>query len=78
MIQVIEREEDDKLVLYRGHNLFVLGTYEAEIWRMCNGENTINYIIQAVVDRHSVSKEKATVEITKFVNKLNDNKLISI
>jgi len=44
----MNRQEDDKLVLYGGHRLFVMGTYATEIWHMCDGEHTLEDMIEAV------------------------------
>jgi len=74
----MERLEDDKLVLYRGHSLFVMGAYEAEIWQMCDGMHTIDYLVDYVVDKYAVPRERATEEVITFINRLQEKKLISI
>ncbi len=75
-IRIMERKEDDKLVLYRGHRLFVMGPHAAEIWQMCNGEHTIDEMIRLVAGRYDVSKEKASDEIISFINRLVDMNLV--
>lgn len=74
--QVMEREENDKLVLYLGHALIVLGAYEAEIWQMLDGEHTIESIARMVVDKYNLPEERVIHEITVFLNQLFERNLI--
>ena len=76
--QVMEREEDDKLVLYSSHRLFVMGTYAAEIWRLCDGKHTIDDMAEVVVSKYNVPREKAVKEITDFLNQLAEKGLITL
>lgn len=76
--QVMEREEDDKLVLYSGHHLFVMGLYASETWRLCDGKHTIDDITEVVVSKYNVPREKAFKEITDFLNQLVEKKLITL
>lgn len=75
-VRIMNRQEDDKLVLYGGHRLFVMGTYATEIWHMCDGEHTLNDMIDAVVSKYNVPREKAASGITAFLNRLSETKLI--
>lgn len=75
---VMERQEDDKLVLYRGHQLIVLGSYSSEIWHLCDGNHMVKEIIEMAVDKYSVPQEKAQQEIIDFLNKLAEKKLVSL
>lgn len=72
---IMNRVEDDKLVLFRGHQFFVMEAYAAELWHMCDGTHTIEELIDFVVVKYGVSTERATIEITKFVNRLIEQKL---
>jgi len=78
VVQVMERVEDDKLVLYRGHSLFAMGVHEAEVWRMCDGMHTIDAMIDSTVNKYAVPREQAAEEIIKFVTRLHEKKLISV
>ncbi|WP_044664210.1 PqqD family protein [Syntrophaceticus schinkii] len=75
---VMERQEDDKLVLYRGHQLIVLGSYSSEIWHLCDGNHTVDEMIKMVVDKYSVPQEKAEQEISGFLSNLAEKKLVSL
>jgi hypothetical protein len=74
----MERQEDDKLVLYRGHQLIVLGSYSSEIWHLCDGNHTVKGIIEMVAEKYSVPQEKAQQEITGFLSNLAEKKLVSL
>lgn len=76
--QVMERIEDDKLVIYRGHSLYVLGAHEAEIWQMCDGVHTIDFMINYIVNKYAVPRKQASEEIIKFLTRLRERKLISV
>lgn len=78
IVKTMERKEDDKLVLYQGHNLFVLGAYEEEIWRLCDGEHTLDDMVETVVSKYPVDREKAFSEISAFLNKLAEKGLMSL
>ncbi|OPY48536.1 MAG: Coenzyme PQQ synthesis protein D [Methanosaeta sp. PtaU1.Bin112] len=78
LIKTMERKEDDKLVLYRGHSLFVMGAYEEEIWHLCDGEHSVNDIVDIVVNKYHVNREKALSEIAAFLNKLVERELMSL
>jgi hypothetical protein len=68
--------EDDKLVLYGGHRLLVMGAYATEVWHLCNGERSLEEIIDAIVSEYNVPKEKVSQEITIFINQFVEKKLI--
>ena len=74
--QIMERMEDDKLILYFGHTLIVLGAHETEIWGMCDGEHTVEFMSNIVVNKYNVSQEKASNNIIKFLNQLLERNLI--
>lgn len=78
VIPITNRQEDDKLVLYGGHHLFVMGNYAAEIWNMCDGEHKICDIVEIVINKHGIRREKATTEITEFINRLAEKHLITL
>jgi len=74
--RIIERKEDDKLVLYCGHQLFVMGAYASEIWHLCDGNHTIEDMIDVVVDKYMIPREKAAQELAAFIDRLADKNLI--
>ncbi|NPV28117.1 MAG: PqqD family protein [Firmicutes bacterium] len=74
----MQRQEGDRLVLYRGHQLFVLGSYSAEIWHLCDGQHTIKDMAEIVVNKYNVARERAMEEITGFLNQLMEKNLIVI
>ncbi len=75
---VMERQEDDKLVLYRGHQLIVLGSYAAEIWHLCDGKHTVNEMVELVINNYAVPREKAYKEISDFLNQLAGKGLVKL
>lgn len=75
---LMQRQEGDRLVLYRGHQLFVLGSYSAEIWHLCDGQHTIKDMTEIVVNKYNVAREKALEEITRFLSQLIEKNLIAI
>ncbi|CEO87932.1 hypothetical protein SSCH_1350013 [Syntrophaceticus schinkii] len=74
---VMERQEDDKLVLYCGHQLIVLGSYAAEIWHLCDGKHTVNDMIEFVIGKYNLPQEKVHDEIAGFLNSLAKKKMVS-
>lgn len=74
----MERQEGDKLVLYRGHQLFVMGTHAAEIWRLCDGKCTVQEMIEKVVDLYGVERARAEQEISSFILNLKEKRLINL
>jgi len=78
MIQVWQRQEADKLVLYREHNVFVMGSYAAEIWNLCDGEHTIDSIVKMAIKKYNLSEEKAYRDVIIFIDRLAESKLIIV
>ena len=75
---VIERKEDDKLIiLYRSHSLLVMNAYAAEIWKLCNGEHTVEEIVKFVNNKYGVPVEEAKKEIISFLTRLMEKGLIT-
>lgn len=74
---VMERQEDNKLVLYRGHQLIVLGSHAAEIWHLCDGKHTVNDMIEFVIGKYKLPQEKVHDEIAGFLSSLAEKKLVS-
>ncbi len=74
---IMERQEDDKLVLYRGHQLIVLGSFAAEIWHLCDGKYTVNDMIEYVIGKYNLPQEKVHDEIARFLSGLAEKKLVS-
>lgn len=78
IIRVTERIEDDKLVLYRGHKLFVMGVFAAEIWHTCDGEHSVEDMAEMVVTKYNIPKEKALEDICEFLTRLAERNLIML
>lgn len=74
----MERQEGEKLVLYRGHQLFVLGPYAAEIWDLCDGSHAMEEMVNMVVEKYGVEREKAKGEISSFLTRLLEKNLVSL
>lgn len=75
---IMERNEDDKLVLYRGHHLFVMNIFAAEIWQLCDGSHTIDDMVNIVNTKYNVSKGHATQKITSLITRLAEHNLIRL
>ena len=74
--RIMNREEDDRLVLYSGHRLFVLGNHAVEVWHLCDGTHTLDDIIKITVDKYNLPQERTEQKITEFINQLLEKKLI--
>jgi hypothetical protein len=55
-----------------------MGAYEEEIWHLCDGEHSVNDIVDIVVNKYHINREKAFLEIAAFLNKLVERELMSL
>jgi hypothetical protein len=69
-------ESRGALLLVRGMDAFELGELEAYIWRLCDGENTIEQIGKKVESDFAVTAEVATADAREFLLDLHRNGLI--
>ena len=48
------------------------------VWELILGETTIPEIVQAICSEYEVEPQRATQDVTKFINKLTAMKLVEI
>jgi hypothetical protein len=53
-----------------------MGAYASEIWHLCDGNHTIEDMIDVVVDKYMIPREKAAQELAAFIDRLADKNLI--
>ena len=79
---MIQRREDENIVLQGEHVVYVLKKNEAIIWSNINGENTVNDIILKTYeilssDNHQYDFNSVKKSILEFLEKLINEELIS-
>lgn len=53
-----------------------MGVYASEIWHLCDGKHTVDDMIELVVSKYNVPRETANQELTAFIHRLAEKKLI--
>ncbi|MCD6219926.1 PqqD family protein [Candidatus Calescamantes bacterium] len=56
-------------------HLDILGT---EVWKMCNGENTVRDIVKSIQERYNLSRKEAEVSTLEYLRKLMARHLIGL
>ena len=56
-------------------HLDLLGT---EVWKMCNGENTVRDIVKFIQERYNLSRKEAEVSTLEYLRKLMARHLIGL
>lgn len=50
----------------------------AFIWQCLENDTTINEVVNKVVSEYGIDEERATTDVTNFINKLTEAKLLDI
>jgi methyltransferase-like protein len=53
------------------NELYTLNEVGSFIWELINGENTIDDIINAIVNEYNVDKKTAQTDLTSFIQKIH-------
>ena len=55
-------------------NLDVVG---AQVWKLCDGEHTVNGIAQALMEEHKLHRREAEVSLTEFLKMLGKRNMVA-
>lgn len=80
-VKLIQRKEDDNTVIQGEHCIIVLEEMETFIWDKCNGNNTINDIVDSILSLEDYCKnERFDIEDTviDFVNDMLSKEIIEL
>ena len=69
-------EFDGKLLLVRRLDAYELADVEAAIWSACDGEHSVQQIVDVVVGRYDVDAETAERDVVAFLAQLTDAGLL--
>jgi hypothetical protein len=69
-------ESDGKLLLVRGFDAFELDDVAATIWSACDGQRTVEQVIDAVVEAYDIDRPTAQRDVEGFLAQLRDASLL--
>ena len=70
------RQENGNTVIRCPRSLIILKKFETEIWEMCNGENTIQSIIEYVHLKYKIDRQKIEGILLDFLEGLRTKGLL--
>ena len=75
---IIETEIDDDVSLYdaRAERVVVLNTTASDIWRLADGEHTVDQIVDLLADAYSTSADFIRPDVEQVVTSLIDDGLL--
>ena len=78
-VKLIQRKEDENTIIQGEHCVYVMEEMESFIWQKCNGENTINLIVQEVANKlHIEATESVIDEVLNYIEELKKEELIEL
>ncbi|NMB84113.1 PqqD family protein [Candidatus Roizmanbacteria bacterium] len=78
---LLERmEKDDSILLTNtvSHKMFLLNSFSAEIWMLCDGNITTEEIIKKISKKYDLKKETVEAKICFFLDNFLKNDLIDL
>ena len=63
-------------MLVRGMEAFELNDVGLAVWRMCDGERTVDDIVKAIADDFAVGMEQASEDVNEFIAALRHARLL--
>ena len=74
------RDLEDEKVIYDKENgrVHFMNQTATFILELCNGTRSKEQIIERVLDRYDVSREKAEKDVTEILKGMADNKIVNI
>jgi hypothetical protein len=63
-------------MLVRGMEAFELNDVGLSIWRLCDGEHSVDDIVRSVVDGFAVRPEQAADDVNEFITALRHARLL--
>lgn len=69
-------ESEGKLLLVRGLDAYELDDVEATIWAACDGERTVEQVVDVVVETYDVDRPTAERDVAEFLGQLRDASLL--
>ena len=75
----VETEIDDEILLVDldGGELFSLSGTGREIWRLIDGERTLDEIVDSVADGYSIETKRLRRDVEKFLDQLEAAALVA-
>ncbi len=77
--QIIETEIDDDVSLYdaRTERVVVLNSTASDIWRLADGEHTLDEIVELLANAYSTTPNAIQADVEQTVQSLIDDGLLS-
>jgi len=80
-VKLIQRKEDENTVIQGEHCIIVLEEMETFIWEKCNGENSINKIIDDILsleDYNQNDRKEIEDVVVTFINEMLTQEIIEL
>lgn len=80
-VKLIQRKEEKNTIIQGEHCIFVLEEMESFVWNLCNGENSIEDIINEILnleDYKNNKKEEIKKVVVDFINSLIEAEIIEV
>lgn len=68
---IIETEIDDEVSLYNAQNerVMVLNITASDVWRLCDGEQTLDEIVDLIAKAYRVDRERINSEVALTIGR---------
>lgn len=74
----IRLEEDgEKIIIHTGLSMLLLEEGESMVFKMCNGQISLQEIISKIVNSYQISEEEVKEELIAFLQDLEQRGLVS-
>jgi GeoRSP system PqqD family protein len=76
VLEALERGGDGgdegTLILVDGGQIFELNLLGADIWKLCDGERTVEGIIASLLNEYDVSREELESDVVSFLEEMRE------
>ena len=63
-------------MLVRGMEAFELNEVGLSVWRMCDGQHSVDDIVKEIADGFAVGQQQASEDVTEFISALRHARLL--
>jgi len=55
----------------------ILESIGSDVWELCDGEHSVNQIVDALIEKHKLNRREAETSLTEYLRKLGKRRLIA-
>ncbi len=76
---VVETEVDDHISLYdaRGQEVLVLNETASDVWRLCDGERSLDEIVSILASAYGVDPDAIRSDVVRTIQAFQDQALLA-